>query len=78
MTAIVPERAASASGVQPPLPAAECAAPWRSSRLTASAWPSSVAAWTQPLATPLSWLPSDGSAPCFSSICHRHAARPHG
>mmetsp|Transcript_70719 Transcript_70719/g.194017 ORF Transcript_70719/g.194017 Transcript_70719/m.194017 type:complete len:200 (+) Transcript_70719:379-978(+) len=66
-TPIVPPRAARARGVQPPLPAAEWSAPWRRRTLSASAWPSIVAAWTQLLARPVSLEPREGSAPCCRS-----------
>ena len=58
-----PERAATHSGVKPPLPAAECGAPYfrRSSSVAASEW--STAAWTHEFCSPISFEPSEASAP---------------
>lgn len=59
---VLPERAASVSGVQPPFPAADGSAPCRSRSASASTSPALTAAWMQPLSIPISLHPSDGSA----------------
>mmetsp|Transcript_15977 Transcript_15977/g.47653 ORF Transcript_15977/g.47653 Transcript_15977/m.47653 type:complete len:243 (-) Transcript_15977:792-1520(-) len=75
-TDVLPERAASVSGVQPPFPAADGSAPCRSRSASASTSPALTAAWMQPLSIPISLHPSDGSALCCSSSSARGSWTP--
>mmetsp|Transcript_16421 Transcript_16421/g.51991 ORF Transcript_16421/g.51991 Transcript_16421/m.51991 type:complete len:244 (-) Transcript_16421:65-796(-) len=75
-TDVLPERAASVSGVQPPFPAADGSALCRSRSASASTSPALTAAWMQPLSIPISLHPSDGSALCCSSISARGSWTP--